>query len=223
MTLRARLDQLQNHIRSALDVDDQRTVHEAIDRLEMLQIAQHGPQVGDCLPDFTLLDPAGVPVTSDQLLARGPLVLAFYRGGWCPYCDLMLRALDAQRDAILATGAGLIAVSPEKPGELAGTAERLAVGLTLLSDPDSRLTRACGLLFEMTPDLIAFYRRFFDVDLEQHNAGTGWALPLPAAYVVTRDSRIAYAFAEHDWARHAEPLDLLTAVRAVTDPLRKSP
>jgi peroxiredoxin len=216
MTLRTTLRDLRRRVRDRLDPADRRMVQAAIERLEMLQLVEHGPQAGDTLPDFVLTDAAGEVVASDELLAKGPLVLVFYRGGWCPYCDVMLRSLDEHRAAILATGASLIGVSPEKPGELAHTAERLGVGLRLLSDPGARLARACGLAFEMPPDLIDFYRRLFQVDLADHNAGAGWALPLPAAYVVASDGRITYAFAEHDWSRHVEPEDLLAAVHAVT-------
>ncbi len=163
-----------------------------------------------------MIDAAGQSVTSDQLLGA-PLVLAFYRGGWCPYCGCSCpRALDERRDAIMATGASVIAVSPEKTQELTETARRLDIRLRLLTDPAARLARACGIVFEMPPDLVDFYRRIFQVDLEQHNAGAGWALPLPAAYVVSGQGRISYAFAEHDWSRQVEPDELLAAVRALT-------
>jgi hypothetical protein len=94
MGLQDQLDRLRAQLRQALDAEDRAAVGEAIERLRMLQIVEHGLAAGDVLPDFGLQDPAGRLVTSDALLARGSLVVSFFRGGWCPYCSLTLQALD---------------------------------------------------------------------------------------------------------------------------------
>jgi peroxiredoxin len=198
-----------------LDPAEREGLREAIERLRMRQLAEHGPAVGDTLPDFALPDAAGRVVTSGELLDRGPLVLAFFRGGWCPYCDRTLRALEAVRPRLEEAGATLAGVAPARPEELARVAAERGLRFLLLSDTGGRLAELCGLLYAMTPAQIAFYRDRWGADLPAVGAGTGWELPLAATYVADRDGVIAYAFADADWARRAEPRDLLDAVLAL--------
>jgi peroxiredoxin len=182
-----------------------------IERLRMLQVADQSLAAGELLPDFALPDAAGRVVTSDELLDRGPLVLAFFRGGWCPYCDFTLRALEAARPQLEAAGTVLAGVAPCQPAELARIAAEKGIGFTLLSDTDGGLARLCGLLYTMTPGQLAYYRDRCGLDLPAIAAGTGWQVPVPATYVVAPDGIVAYAFADPDWARRAEPLDLILA------------
>jgi peroxiredoxin len=216
------LDDELSSIRAAglgrLDPAEWEGLRDAIERLRMRQLAEHGPQVGDTLPDFALPDAAGRVVASGELLDRGPLVLAFFRGGWCPYCDRTLRALEAARPRLEEAGATLAGVAPCRPEELARVAAEKGLGYLLLSDTGGRLAALCGLLYAMTPAQIAFYRDRWGADVPAVGAGTGWELPLAASYVAGRDGVIAYAFADADWARRAEPEDLVGAVRALSAP-----
>jgi peroxiredoxin len=163
------------------------------------------------LPDFELPDTAGRTVTSEELLARGPLVLVFIRGTWCPYCSLTLQALDQARPAIKQLGGRMVAVSPLHRGELARAAAERGLRLRLLSDPGAVYARVCGVQYEMSDGQVALYRRY-GLDLAQRNAGSGWGLPIPAAYVAGRDGVITFADAQADWAQRAEPADVRAAV-----------
>src|SRR3712207_2216904 len=122
MELRDQLDKLKVELRGSLEPSVQRTLSDMIERLRMLQIVEHAPAIGEVLPDFTLPDSTGRTVTSDGLLDKGPLVLAFFRGPWCPYCSLTLTALEEIRPSIEELGATLVGVSPVKPEELARAA-----------------------------------------------------------------------------------------------------
>ena len=192
---------------------DRKVIEGTIEELRVRQVAEQSLQAGETLPDFALPDAAGRVVTSDELLDRGPLVLAFFRGPWCPYCDATLRALERVRPAIEGEGAALVGVSPLRPEALRAAALERGLGFALLSDLEGRLSGLCGIRFEV-PEKHADFLRRLGVDLACLHAGAGWQLPLPATYVVDSDAVIRYAFADPDWSRRAEPDELVAAVRA---------
>jgi peroxiredoxin len=211
MTLNEQLAGLRTQIRAALSGDDVHVLDDSLERLRMLQLAEQGLQPGEPFPDFALPDTEGRLATSGELLDRGPLVVAFYRGGWCPYCDTMLRALETARPAIEAAGATLVAVSADRPEAQARTRAEKGLGFPLLTDIGGALARLCGVQFELSDAHVAFYRRA-GIDLPACHAETGWELPLPATYVVGQDGNVAYVFVDADWTRRAEPADVVAAV-----------
>jgi peroxiredoxin len=211
--LNEKLQNLRAHSMSRLDPADWAELKDVIERLQMMQLAEHGLAVGDVLPDFKLPDAAGRLIANGELLDREPLVLTFFRGGWCPYCDLALRGLEAVRPRLEEAGATLVGVTPCKPEELGRIAEEKGLGFLLLSDTHGDLARLCGILYEMTPGQIDYYARCHGLNLPALHASLGWALPLPATYVAGQDGVITYAFASADWACRAEPDNLVDAVR----------
>jgi peroxiredoxin len=211
VTLNDELQAIRAVSKASLDPADWAGLAATIERLRMLQIAEHSLGAGEVLPDFALPDVSGRVVTSDELLDRGPLVLAFFRGGWCPYCDRTLKALEAARSAIEATGAVLAGVAPITPAELARIAAEKGLSFPLLGDTGGALSRLCGLLYAMTPAQVAYYGGRRGIDVAARSAGVGWAVPVPATYVVARDGTVTFAFADPDWARRAEPAELATA------------
>src|SRR3954471_19940750 len=114
---------------------DLKVIAETIEDLRVRQVAEQSLRAGETLPDFALPDAEERVVTSDGLLDRGPLVLAFFRGGWCPYCDAALRALERVRPAFEGLGATLVGVSPLRGEELRRVTEEKGLRFTLLSDP----------------------------------------------------------------------------------------
>jgi len=215
MTLQDELDQVASQLRRALSPGELEELDDAIDRVRMLQLVEEGLAVGDVLPDFALSDSHGRIVTSDELLARGPLALAFFRGPWCPYCSLALRGLDEARPAIERQGASLVAVAPVPAAELGRLAGERGLGLRLLSDPGARYARICGVRFEMTAGFTALYQRLarrFGLETPEVDPRTGWQLPIPATYVAGQDGVVRYAFADPDWARRADPADIVATV-----------
>ncbi len=191
---------------------DLKVIAEAIEDLRLRHVAEQSLRAGETLPDFALPDAAGRVVTGDELLDRGSLVLAFFRGGWCPYCDAALRALERVRPALEELGAALVGVSPLRGEELRRAAEEKGLRFTLLSDPDAGFARLCGVRYEVGGDHVGFYRRH-GIDLPALHAGAGWRLPIPATYVVGSDGVVRYAFADPDWTRRAKPDELVAVVR----------
>lgn len=214
MKLRDELGRRREALRNGVIDSDRRLVRQSIERNRMLQMAEHSLAAGDFLPDFALLDAAGRTVTSSGLLDGGPLVVAFFRGGWCPYCDAALRALETARHRIEAAGARLVGISPETPDELARTAAQRGLGFLLLSDPDTAYARLCGVGYEEAQVVKGIYRRL-DIDFRDRDTDAAWQLPLPVTYVVAGDGRIAWVFVDPDWSYRAEPDELVEAVTAL--------
>jgi peroxiredoxin len=216
MSLEEKLCSMRERGRERLPPDDVRALEEAVERLRMLQVREESLVPGEPFPDFTLLDAQGQPVASTQLVGLQPLVLVFFRGGWCPYCDLTLRALEEARPRIEATGALLVAVSPEPPEHLAGLAAEKGLNFRLFCDPGLRLSRACGLHFEFTDRQVALYRRL-GIDVPAHHVEHDWSVPVAASYVIDRDGMVRWSFVDPDWTRRAEPDELVQAATGLGD------
>lgn len=171
-------------------------------------------KVGDTLPDATMSDATGKPVTLSALLAKGPLIINFYRGGWCPYCNFEMKAYQELLPEITSAGATLIGVTPEKPDNALSTIEKNALTYPVLTDAGNAFAKALGLVFELTGDLKALYAGF-GLDLPNVNQDTGWTLPIPAVYVVGADGKILFADVDLNYTRRAEPSDAIAALKAI--------
>lgn len=165
-------------------------------------------------PRFTLPSVTGETVTLDQLFAQGPVVLTFYRGAWCPYCNIALRSLQEHHAAITDRGAQLVAVSPQIPDESLSLAEKHALDFTVLSDVGSDAAKAYGLAFDLPDDLAAVYDKL-GFDLHRVNGGHPRTLPLPATYVIDQTGTVRWAFADTDYTKRAEPAHIVAALDAL--------
>lgn len=170
--------------------------------------ADRALKAGDRAPDFELEDSNGNRVSLSELRANGPVVLSFYRGVWCPYCNLELQALQAVLPEISARGARLAAVSPQTQGNSRKSERDNKLQFPILSDPGAKVADAFGIKFALGEDLIALYRSFGN-DLARVNENPDWVLPMPARYVIDRDGVIAYAEVNPDYTRRPEPSELL--------------
>ncbi|MET7848213.1 peroxiredoxin-like family protein [Streptomyces avermitilis] len=171
--------------------------------------------VGAQAPRFNLPSATGRTVALDDLLTNEPVVLTFYRGAWCPYCNIALRSLQQHHEAITARGARLVAVSPQIPDESLTLAEKHELAFDVLSDIGSDTAKQYGLAFDLPDDLAAVYDKL-GFDLQRVNDGHPRTLPLPATYVIDRDGVIRWAFADADYTTRAEPADILAALDALT-------
>jgi len=183
----------------------------ATDELRATGIERSALQVGAPAPDLTLPDALGKPVRLSDLWANGPLVLVFYRGGWCPYCNLELRAWQQQLDALRSQGAGLVAISPQTPDNSLSTAEKNALAFPVLSDSALAAAQAFGVAFELPPALVDLYGQVGN-DLPTLNGNGQWVLPVPATYVVGKEGQIVWAHIESDYRLRADPAEVLRAI-----------
>ena len=179
-------------------------------------LLERAARAGDLAPDFTLTDQNGAAVALSGLLKDGPVVLSFYRGGWCPYCNLELRALQARLADFRRLGARLIAVSPESPDGTVSTSEKNALTFPVLSDHGSRVARAFGVAFDLADELRPIYARFGHAlpDVNDHDS---WTLPVPATFLIDVDGAIALAFVDVDYRSRLEPADIVAALEALAD------
>jgi peroxiredoxin len=172
-------------------------------------IAKTALKAGDRAPAISLSNAKGETVNIGALLKRGPVIVTFYRGGWCPYCNLELKAFQQSLPEIKAAGASLVAISPEKPDDTLSTAEKNALSFEVLSDVGQKVGRAFGLVYEFTDELKSSYREF-GLDIAAKNGTiTEWALPISATYVIDRDGTIIYAYTDGDYRDRADPLEIL--------------
>jgi peroxiredoxin len=179
--------------------------------------AQRAKKAGDAAPLFTLNDPDGNPVSSRELLARGPLVVSFYRGVWCPYCNLELQALQASLADITARGASLVAISPQIAANSRKSQRDNKLAFPILSDVRSEVADAFGIRFALPDYLVETYKAFGN-NLPVINDDPAWVLPMPARYLVRTDGIIAYSEVNPDYTQRSDPSELLP----VLDRLRAS-
>ena len=175
-------------------------------------IGRNAKQIGDLAPEIILPDAHGRAFDVATLLAKGPVVVTFYRGGWCPYCNLELKAYQSELPRITAAGASLVAISPEKPDDSMSTAEKNALTFPVLSDVGQKVGKAFGLVYSFTDELRTVYDGF-KLDIPSKNGAPGdWSLPLSATYVIASDGRILFADTSVDYRRRTDPLDVLRAL-----------
>lgn len=188
------------------------TMHRTTAELIASGAASRALKAGNGAPAFALNDPEGQRVSSANLLARGPLVISFYRGVWCPYCNMELRALQEALPSFEQLGASLVAVSPQTTANSRKSVRQNALGFPILSDPHNAVAAAFGLRFELPRYLVDLYTSLKN-DLPAFNGDPSWTLPMPGRFVVGQDGVILYAEVNPDYTRRPEPEDMLPALR----------
>ena len=164
--------------------------------------------VGGQIPEFTLSDATGKLVSSNDLLKQGNLVVVFYRGAWCPYCNKYLHKLQENLSEIKANGGNLVAISVENPDTSMAVSKKNDVAFTVLSDPKLETARKFGIVYELSKETNEKYKGY-GIDLMKNNGTEKPELPLSATYVVDSKGKIVYAWLEPDYSKRAEPADIL--------------
>lgn len=170
--------------------------------------AERALKAGDRAPDFTLSDADGAPVSLAGLLAKGPVVLTFYRGVWCPYCNIDLKAVEEVAGQVRALGATLVALSPQTPVNSRKSQRQNGLSFPILSDAGLKVAEQFGIKFAMPAELIELYKAFGN-DFAVINGDDSWTLPMPGRFVIDRDGVIAYAEVSPDYTRRPDPAELL--------------
>lgn len=210
-TLKSALDQFRLEFTGKIPPEIAAAMLRADNELAASGIAARALGAGAAAPDFTLRGAHGETVALSDMLREGPVVVSFYRGGWCPYCNLELRALQAVLPEITARGAALVAISPELPDESLSTAEKNALAFPVLSDTGSRVAREWGIAFDLAEELRPIYARFGH-SLPDRNGGNEWVLPVPATYVIAPDGMVRLSFVDTDYRNRLEPEAVLAAL-----------
>jgi peroxiredoxin len=219
MTLQARLDAFKADFeagkppysvpRSVIEI-----MHRATKDLIASGAAQRALKVGDKAPSFTLKDPDGNAVSSSALLADGPLVVSFYRGVWCPYCNMELQALEAAHPEFKRLGAKLVAISPQTPVNSRKSVRQNKLSFPILSDANNEVASAFGLKFALPDYLVELYKSLKN-DLPTFNGDPSWTLPMPGRFAIGPDRTIVYAEVNPDYTLRPEPEAMLPALKKV--------
>ncbi|PLY15663.1 MAG: peroxiredoxin [Sedimenticola sp.] len=173
-----------------------------------LDIENCALKAGDCMPDFQLANQRGDLRRLSDYLQQSSLVLNIYRGGWCPYCNMEMKALHAFLPEIEARGARLVGMSPETPDKAMTTAERNDIAIDILSDPGNRVAEQLGLVFELPESLREIYAKL-GIDIPAFNGDESFKLPVPATYIIGQDGVIFYDFVNSDYTQRMEPAEIV--------------
>jgi peroxiredoxin len=219
MNLQAKLDAFKadfeagkppyNAPREAIDI-----MHRATAELIASHAAGRALKVGQKAPSFSLKDAEGNLVSSASLLAQGPLIVSFYRGVWCPYCNMDLQALQGALPEFERLGAKLVAISPQTPPNGRKSQRQNHLTFPVLFDQNNEVAAAFGIKFTLQDYLIELYKKFGN-DLPTINADPSWTLPMPARYVIAQDGTILYAEVSPDYTLRPDPETLLPVLREV--------
>ena len=211
-TLAARLDATVQAFISGLPDDEQQAVGDSFAALQASDIAANAINTGDTAPDFILPNATGQPVNLCDTLSRGPVILSFYRGGWCPFCNLELQALQQHLPEFRSLGATLIGVSPETPDHSLTTKEKQGLEFEVVSDSNNRVSRDYGLLFTVYESMRPLYLKW-GLDVPAYNGEDSWELPVPATYVIDTDRVVRAAHVDKDYTKRMEPGQIIEALR----------
>jgi peroxiredoxin len=191
-----------------------------MDRVRSAGTIDAALRVGQSAPDFTLPDAFGNPVSVRTLLARGPVVISFYRGEWCPFCNIELRALQQALPAMEQLGATLIAISPETPDHGIVAAEKNKLTFPVLSDFGNKVARQFGIVFQVGQELKGFSKNVFKNDIALRNGEDSYELPVPATYVIDTSGVIRFAHVDVDYMTgRAEPEEVISTLKAIAHPV----
>lgn len=187
-------------------------LHEnGIDVVEQTNIIESAFQVGQTAPDFTLNNALGNVISLNEILKQGPVVLTWYRGSWCPYCNLTLRSLQQTLPEIKAQGATLLTLTPEIPDESLSTKEKNELEFEVLSDVHNKVGKTYGIVFKLEENVAQAYQNGFD--LHAYNGDDSDELPMAATYIIDTNGIIKWAFLDADYRNRAEPSDIVNELK----------
>ncbi|WP_182870931.1 peroxiredoxin-like family protein [Stieleria mannarensis] len=210
-TLAAQLQETAVNASKRYSAEVLQTFQTGIENVRATGIEQLAKQVGDKAADATLKGWGEQPVTLSEVWAKNPVILMWYRGGWCPYCNLQLRAMQKQLSAIEGAGAKLVVLTPELPENAKQTAESNDLDMLVLHDANNQLAKKFGIVFQLPDAILPVYRD--KLELAKRNGNDAMELPLAATYVINTDGKITYAFLDADYKKRAEPAEVVAAVK----------
>lgn len=188
-------------------------VDAAINKAKEFQEGANALKVGQKAIDFELPNQEGNLVLLKSLLSKGPVVVTFYRGDWCPYCNLQLRALQTRLAEIQILGASLVAISPQVPDDSLTKSEISEMNFTVLSDQDAKVASQYGVAWEVPEFLIEHMRIDRNLDLQKINNGNGSVLPIPATFIIRTDGIVSWNYVNVDYRTRSEPEEIIEELK----------
>lgn len=208
MSLTEQLKEKANQSATKYPAAVHKIMSDAILELSDRQLAPKTIKAGDKIPQIVLPNASNQLVSVQELLLDNKVILSFYRGGWCPYCNMELRALQNSQVEFKKLGATLVALSPETPDNSLSTLEKNKLNFEVLSDTDNVIADTFNLNFTLPKDLIEVYTNF-GINLEHSNGNKNNQLPIAATYIIDQDGTILYDFIQEDYKKRADPEELI--------------
>lgn len=206
--------QIVNNFISGLTPEAQQTVAKSFEEIMHSDAGEKAMKAGNTATDFSLPNARGEAVQLSRLLAQGPVVLNFYRGGWCPFCNLEFKSLHDILPRIKQLGATLVGISPELPDNSLDTIEKHNLQFEVLSDVGNKIADQYGLIMKV-PEVIRPLYLEWGLDLPKFNGENTWELPVPATYVINRKGKIVSAYVNKNYTERMEPADIIKALDAL--------
>ena len=191
-------------------------VDDVINEAKAFEQGKNAIKVGQKAPTFELPNPVGKLMSLDALLEKGAVVVTFYRGDWCPYCNLQLKALQARLSEIHELGATLVAISPQVPDGSLTKSEINEMDFIVLSDQDAKVASEYGVAWEVPEFLLDHMRVDRSLDLEKINNGNGSVLPIPGTFILGRDGVVEWSYVNVDYRTRSEPEEIIQALKKLS-------
>lgn len=210
-TLQSQLDAKRNAFNSRADENKKQAYEEGVIDVIKQETTDKALQVGDKAPNFKLPNPTGNEIELYELLKNGPVILTWYRGGWCPYCNMTLHYYQEKLSEFEKNGAQLVAISPQKPDQSLNTQEKNDLEFHVLSDMNNTTAKEFNVIFKLTPEVEAYYKKAFS--FKEYYDNETPELPLAATYIIGIDGVIKWAYLNPDYRNRAEPEDTINALK----------
>ncbi len=196
--------------------DFMKGVDEIIEKAKAFKEGENAIKIGEKAPSFELPNPEGKLLSLDTLLEKGPIVITFYRGDWCPYCNLQLRALQARLPEIEALDATLVAISPQVPDGSLTKSEISEMDFIVLSDQDAKVATQFGVAWKVPEFLAEHMRVGRKLDLDEINNGNGTILPIPATFILGQDGVVKWNYVNVDYRTRSEPEEIIEILKKLS-------
>lgn len=212
LTLQQQLDAKKAEFEARAPAATQEVYEKGIKDVGSSGVMASALKVGDTAPEFALPGATGASTSLNSMLEEGPVVLVWYRGGWCPYCNIQLHDYQSHLDEFKAAGGQLVAISPETPDHSMTTAEKQSLTFKVLSDQGNKVAKQFGIAYTLPKEVSDSFKG--RLDLEKYNGDTSNELPLAAVYVVGKDRKISYVFLDQDYRKRAPVAEILKALES---------
>ncbi len=212
MSLLEEIQKMQKGFMEQVSEENLKIMQSATEKLIKSGIVEKCLTEGNKMPTFSLPNAINETVSSNTILKKGPLVINFYRGGWCPYCNLELKAFQEVLPEIIDLGAQLVAISPNLPDKSLSSIEKHSLAFEVLSDIKNKIARQFGLVFTLNAQLQPLYQQF-GIDIPAFNDDESYELPIPATYVINSDGIIKLAFVDADYTKRLDPNEVIETLQ----------
>jgi len=215
MLLKDEINKMQEEMLPQIPEDALKLLFGKTEELINSGIAERTLNEGDEIPQINLPNAVGKTINVNSMLKDGPVVISFYRGAWCPYCNLELNALQQALPGIKSLGAQLIAISPNTPDNSISSIEKHGLEFEVLTDTGNKIAKEFRLVFNLAEELRPIYQQF-NFDIPKYNGNESWDIPIPATYIVNTDGKIVRSFVNADYTQRMEPTEIINKLKELT-------